>query len=327
MGNDLSEPSSLPYPDRRGWIIAAGVIEILLGLGFLLLAAFMAILPLRTPPPGRVPPSVAAILVAVGVYVLIAACFLVAGTGSVLRKNWARIMMLIGSSLWLLFGLMGSLVSFLMLPRMLEMRRAAPPGVHHQAIAFVISIEVILGILLPLGFLIFYTRKSVKATFLAATAGDEPPSASFPIPLAIVAIFEALGISAVLFLLVRPVTVAFGFIVHGWKAVLIGLAYSVFSGMAAWLIYKRRLAGWNIALIKALVAGGSVALSVSAQNTAALMAQTGWQPQQPGMTQWFPQMMHAIFIGATVWIGAYVLFLIYARKFFFAKPPADSAPA
>ncbi|HUZ47523.1 MAG TPA: hypothetical protein VMW54_12880 [Terriglobia bacterium] len=326
MGNDLAESSSLPYPDRRGWIITAGVIEILIGLGFLLLAASMAILPLRTHAPGRVPPSVAAILVAVGVYVVIAACFFVAGTGSVLRKNWARIMMLIGSGLWLLFGLMGSLISFLMLPRMLEMRRAVPPGAHHQAIAFVISIEVILGILLPLGFLIFYTRKSVKATFLDATAAA-PQSASFPIPLAIVAIFEALGISAVLLLLVRPVTVAFGFIVHGWKAVLIGLAYSVFSGMAAWLIYKRRLAGWNIAFIKALVAGGSMALSISIQNTADLMAQTGWQPQQPRMAQWFPQMMHAVFIGTAFWIGAYVLFLIYTRKFFFAKPPADSAPA
>lgn len=336
MGNDLSESSSLPYPDRRGWVLTAGAVEILLGCGCLLLAAIIAMSPLRAAhrPEARLQPPIASVVLTAGIYLLFAAGFFVAGAGSVLRKNWARIMMLVGSGIWLVFGIIGALATLLILPRIMEMQRAGSPGGIHRAIALTVSTQVFLGILLPLAFLVFYTRKSVKATFLprSATAAGEPapaetPSAGFPIPLLVPVIIEALGVTGVFYMLSVPALPAFGFIIHGWKAVAIALAYSAFSGIAAWLIYKRRLAGWNIAFFKALLGGSSVAVTLSAHNATQMLFETFWKPQQAQVLQWFPQFMHAVLIGSLVWVGVYVLFLIYARKFFSPTPTADSAPA
>lgn len=336
MGNDLSESSSLPYPDRRGWVIAAGVIEILLGFGCLLLAAAGAFSSLMVahPPEAGLQPHAASVVLIAGIYLFLAVCFFVAGTGSVLCRNWARIMTLIISSIWLVFGSVATLFSALVLPRMMEMQRVGSPRGSHLVVAFMISFEAFFGILLPLAFLIFYTRKSVKATFLArsATAAGQPApaealSAGFPIPLAIPVVIEALGVTTVFFMLSMPALPAFGFIIHGWKAVLIALAYSVFSGLAAWLIYKRRLAGWNIAFFKVLLGGSSMAVTLSAHNATWMLFQTFQRPEQAQMLQWFPQFMHGILIGSLVWVCAYALFLIYVRKFFLPPPSADSAPA
>lgn len=167
MGNNNAPASSLVYPSRRGWLIAFGVTEILMGLFCLLFAAFVCLFFLRAQNSGQMPgqPSTVGMLFGGGLYVLFAAFFFAGGIGTLLRKNWARIVMLIGSCIWLVFGLLGVVFLFILLPNAMQSLPNLPPGDAHVVLAVAIAMEVAFGMLLPLGFLIFYTRKSVKATF------------------------------------------------------------------------------------------------------------------------------------------------------------------
>ena len=185
MGNSAPAPPPTPLPARRGWVIAFGVIEILLGLGCLLLAVFVALFFLREGSveqmPGRSP--IVGMVVGGGFYLLISAFFFAGGIGSVRCKNWARILMMIGSGVWLGFGVLGVVAVSILLPKVLKTRASASPGAEHLVAALAIGMEAFFGVLLPLVFLIFYTRKSVRATFLGWSAAPaEDSAASQPPP-------------------------------------------------------------------------------------------------------------------------------------------------
>jgi hypothetical protein len=182
MDNPLPQASSLSYPDCRGWIIAFGVVEILLGLGCLLLASTVGLIFLREGSMAQMlaQPPLAAIVVAAGFYLLLAAFFFAGGIGSLRYKNWARILMVVASGIWLAFGALGVLMALILLPKITQTLPNAPPGGQHFVFAIAISMEIFLGILLPLAFLIFYTRKSVRAKFLARSAAEASAAPQAP---------------------------------------------------------------------------------------------------------------------------------------------------
>src|SRR5208283_4288794 len=100
-------------------LMAFGIFEILIGCGFLLLILFSAFAFLG---PARAkmlhsPISPVAMLAMVGTqYGLMAAVFFAGGIGSILCKNWARILMLVVSGLWLFMGLIGTLAMVFIVP-------------------------------------------------------------------------------------------------------------------------------------------------------------------------------------------------------------------
>jgi hypothetical protein len=180
MGNALSAPSVAPHADHRGWIIAFGVIEILIGLFCLLLAAFVSLFFLRAANTGQIPgqASTAGVAFGGGLYLLFAAFFFAGASGSFRCKNWARLLMLVGSGAWMVFGLIGMVVIFLVMPKAMATRASMPPSGEHLVMGIALGIEGVFGVLLPLVFLIFYSRNSVKATFLARSAvptAEAPP--------------------------------------------------------------------------------------------------------------------------------------------------------
>lgn len=332
MTNTLPQSSVPPSQARSAWVTAAAIIELLMAFVCLLLAILVGLFLLSPGHLGQLPgrSSGAGMVVGEGFYVFLAGIFLTAGIGSLKRRNWARILMLVASGVWLAFGALGALFATLFVWRLTETLPGRNLGVHSFALAIMISIEVLFTVLVPLGFLIFYTRKSVKAEFRArSAAGATPPGARetksnrLPIPLVILAIFEAFGSISVLYILAFPTVLAFGFIIHGSKAVLIGLGYSLLSGIAAWLIYKRRTAGWNIAFFKALLGGSSMAVSWLAPNVSQLFIQQMKTPQQAQMLQLFPHFFQVVLAVSTVLTAGYVAFLVYAGKYF-STPAASS---
>lgn len=102
--------------------------------------------------------------------------FAAAGIGSIQARNWARILMIVLSSLWLAFGTLGTVGVIVIMPLMMRQQEtilrqnpAAQAGQlppNFMTIIMVISIifQVFIMVLLPLIFLLFYTRKNVKAT-------------------------------------------------------------------------------------------------------------------------------------------------------------------
>ncbi len=94
---------------------------------------------------------------------LIAAGFITGGIGSILCRNWARILVLVASCLLLAYGSLVMLV-FIMV--------VAVPAITHNPLddwgdVTRGGIVAVATVLLPAIFLFFYSRKSVRATFLA----------------------------------------------------------------------------------------------------------------------------------------------------------------
>lgn len=231
MDKAITESSAPPYKDRRGWLIAFGIIEILLG-AFSLLTATPVIITLLLFKPARaaqISPGahIMSMVFGVGFYSLIAAFFFVAGIGSIRRRNWARILMLIASSFWLLCGSMGAAFMFFLFPKIMEAQHDVPPNGGHILFAVMFSVLAFFGVLLPLMFLIFYSRKSVKATCLAREASSKAAAAGptakagstsrkLPIPVIILPVWEAITAVSGLSILIVPVpaTAMFGYMVR-----------------------------------------------------------------------------------------------------------------
>ena len=333
MDSTLPAAVPPPYQSRRGWLIAFGVIEILMGCVFLLMVLFMAIIFLG-PVAAKIPPSAMApgpmsprvLMVFAGLqYGLLAALFITGGIGSIRCKNWARILMLVVSGLWLGLGLLGMLMMAFILPAVLRQQPGKiPPGTQHVIMVGMIIASTVFMVLLPAIFLFFYSRKSVRATCLAqkATQAATPmaggtPAPELPVPLAILGVWQALGVFTVFITLFMPVAVVFGVILHGVAAVLILLTYSVLSGYAAWSIFRQRLIGWQIALFNAGFWTISMLVTyLRHPDLLQLYGKMGFNDQSLRIYEQFPQFLPFIWVATTVMMSVLLVFILYTRKFF-----------
>jgi len=174
-------PPAVPsYKDRRGWLVAFGVIEILIACFFLMMVVLMAVVipAMPMPPEQQALPKGLFALIGFLFYVPFAAIYLTVGIGSIRARNWARIAMIVLSSIWLAFGVLSTLSMAFLMPMVLKQQQAAmqksgaalPENFSGMMTTVMVTTQAIFMVLLPLIFLLFYAGKNVKATCLAAGA-------------------------------------------------------------------------------------------------------------------------------------------------------------
>ncbi len=328
MDSTLPVAVPSPYKSRRGWLIAFGVIEILIGCSFLLVLLFSEFT-LLGPAAAKLPSgtmSPRALMVFMGLqYGLLAAVFFTGGIGSIRCKNWARILMLVVSGLWLALGLLSTLALVFIVPAIMRQQPAKlSPGAEHAILVGTIITMTALMVLLPAIFLFFYSRRSVRATCLAAKGAQlaalvpgATPSPGLPIPLAILGVWQGLGVLAVFSTLFMRVAFVFGFVVHGTAAILVLLTFSVLSGYAAWAIFRQKLIGWKIALF---IAGfGTISMLISYvrhPDLLQLMREIGYPDKTLGIYEQSPQLLPLSWLGSIVMLAVLLAFIVYTRKFF-----------
>src|SRR5262245_16614688 len=187
---DLESDDSTPKVScRKGWLVFFGILEILIGvgaglLGLLILVVFLFV--------ERLPSAQIQLGSYLGMAVM--ACFygggalffLAGGIGTIRRRPWARVLMLVVSSLWLALGLLATLVFLFFWPTLSRGISGKDPTISGGVMTFTLvligGILFTLYLLLPASFLIFYTRKSVKAAFVHAEV-SEPVTSHRPLPL------------------------------------------------------------------------------------------------------------------------------------------------
>ncbi|PYX94141.1 MAG: hypothetical protein DMG67_02255 [Acidobacteria bacterium] len=372
--NDIAlNASGLPplpgpaYKDRRGWLIAFGIVEILIACFFLLMCCFMALvipnMP-RQPAQPEVPSGL--FLVMAAFYGIMAAIFAAASIGSIRCRNWARILMIVLSSLWLAFGVLGTVGFIVVMPMILRQQETIlrqnpavgaaqlPPNFMTIVMAITIVFQVFVMVLLPLIFLIFYTRKNVKATCLAlaapatsstysatplspgapayasaATSGAPAVSAAakgLPVPIVIAIVCFLVWCLSKLFALWLPITLLFGVTLRGVAARLVVLAFALVDLYCAWNFYKLRLRGWWVAIgffVFSLLSGIVTLIRVDLRSFYdEVYRQMGMNPQQvsPYALGFDPRSMHFLMaLGWLIW-GAFFVFLVYTKRYF----PANS---
>ena len=321
-----------PYKSQRGWLIAFGVVEILMGCASLLMILFMAFV-FFGPTAARMPPGAMAtgpmsprvLMLFAGLqYGLVAAVFITAGIGSIRCKNWARIMMLVVSGLWLGFGLLTALMMAFMFPIIMRQQSVSvPPGIQHTIIGVVIGFTFVLGILAARHLLVLLFSQEREGDLPRAEGGSgraaggrnfcsrTPDSTGDPGSLASPGRFHRTHNS------VHAGGHCVGVILHGAAAVLIFLTYSVLSGCAAWYIFRRKLIGWQIALFNAIFWTISMVVTdLRRPDLLQLYRDMGLNEQALRIYEQFPQFLSVLWVGMILMMSVLLIFLLYTRKFF-----------
>jgi len=323
MDSTLGVAGPSPYKSRRDWLNAFGVIEILMGGAFLLFAIVILWAAGATMPSNAISPPARMVGTAL-LYGLLAAVFVAGGIGSMLCKNWARIVMLAVSSLWLGFGLMVALILAFIVPAITQQRHGNFPAEgQHAMMVIIFTLVAALGVLLPAIFLFFYSRKSVRATCLAQDAaqfstpeGGGIAASGLPVPLVILGVWQALGVLSLLTSSMRADPV-FGVVLRGMAAFLVVLARAVLDGYAAWAIFRQQLIGWQVALFTTsiwMISG--VVTYFRHPDLVQLGREMGYSAHRLRIFEQSPHLLPALWVAVIVVMTAFLVFLLYARRFF-----------
>lgn len=354
QAQSFSPPLGPVYKDRRGWLIAFGVIEILIACFLVMMAAIMILagpsLP-KTPQQPSVPEGFFYIIGAF--YLVLAAGFVTVGIGSMRAREWARITMIVVSSIWLAFGVLGTLFSAVLMPAILRQQQQTmpqqpplPEGFHTMVLVITVAIQAAFMIVLPLSLLLFYCGKNVKATCQAAgraigtlgsvgslgpsgPSGTLPQAPRWPVPIVILIVwfaFCALSVLSVAFWV--PSVAFFGTFIRGVSAQIILVAIGVLYAYCAWAFYRLRKEGWVLAVVTSVFWLVSGVVSLIVLGPARMLEESYKQmkiPQPTGAPFMLnPQAMTGIFIISLLASAGFVALIVYCKRFFTARTPASA---
>jgi len=307
------------FHDRRTGLALFGCLQIVLALGALLLLAAV-VYSRRFLPPEAAKASPLAIQVVV--WGGAAAVFLSLGIGSIRARKWARILTLVVSACWLVTGALAGIALAVVLPRVFE--RMPPGGSAVRPVLLVTgSIFFVLGVLLPLAFLVFYARRDVAAT---CEARDGRPGFTDRVPLVVLLLTLLYGFSAVVtlgtaFFVTLPYP---GGILTGPPAAAIAIVLASLSAAVAWGTYRRRVWAWWMAVSFSAAGTAYGVATYSRIDADALYRAQGVDPARMSASG-MPDLLRSpvLWAGMLVWGVLYLLFLLWARRYF--VPPGQEA--
>lgn len=169
-------PPSLQHADRTTGLVVFGVFQIIVGLLTALLIPLVALgaFVSRLGPGGSMRP--AQLLSAISTYAFAAAVLITLGIGSIQYRRWARALTVVISWYWLIMGalitvLLTAVMPVMMRTAMQAQRSAAgapTPSLSTGVMAVVITLIIVFMafflIVVPIAFLVFYSREDVAAT-------------------------------------------------------------------------------------------------------------------------------------------------------------------
>jgi hypothetical protein len=317
---DNAIPVQSAYKSRRGSLITAGVLEIIIGVFCLLFAALTVLSMFISSKTGEAvagPSADAAI--AGGLFYLGAAIFFTwLGIGSVMCKRWARALMLVVSWIWLIMGLVGLAFWLVNLPRFAESMclHGEPPPSSVMTIITVVSTVFmsLFYVVLPFIFLLLYRGENVRLT---CEALDPHPRWTDRSPLPVLAVSVLLVQGAVGF--VTAIGYAAiplcGIMVKGPTAVCAILLLTAISTWLAVEIYRLKTAAWwttaaftVLGMVNAVLTFGRVTLedwyaaAGFAEEQIQVMQAYGWSETT---LMWWMMGASAVFLAYLVYVKRY----------------------
>ncbi len=308
-----------PFKDRRGWLIAFGIVEILIGCFFLLMIALALFALSHNPPPANGPVSPRATMAAVVVmYGTGALVFVVIGIGSVQARRWGRIASLVVSWCWLALGILTTAMMAVVLPVIMKTTAAGtakpiPASTQSAILIGMLTFFAVCFVVLPLVFVLFYSNKNVKAT--CENISGLPPSAMRK-PIAVIVAsawygFSALSCLGVLFLpWGYPL---FGFVLKGWVGRIAVLLIGCLCAWIAWNLYQQRMVAWRVAVGWLVVGWASMLLTQTRLGVLEMYRQMGYS--EADVSRILPFVGYGLYAGMVVGV-ALLVFLLGIRKHF-----------
>lgn len=317
-----------PYRDRRTALLIAGVLEILLGVGAWLMAAFMVWVASMLAAQGA--GSKGSMIPGMAAYGIAGLVFVILGVGSIRARRWARALWLIVSSFWLICGVFTVAVIAWFMPSALAGAappgQQPPPGVQSILWIAILSFVAVFMIGLPASLLAFYRSPHVKATCEAAAA--EPCwTDGCPLPV----------LGATLWFGSMTLTLPwmgwvygglypfFGHFVRGAAGHGLWMVSGLLSGIAAYGIYRRIHTLWLLGLVLVLGQGISATITYAVVDPKELFAAMGTEGAAVEQIERMGMLRPSFMIGS---VSAAILpmvgLLLWARACF---PKRSTEPA
>ncbi len=325
---NYATPASRPRPDRRGWLIAAGVLLILLGALCGCMAAVMpfsvhfAPRPAGAAGPGAGVPNITtgALVGVVLLYVGFATALIWTGVGACRCRRWTRpVVLAVGWPVMVIGAATLVMVAFV-LPEQMQLQAAAraasaapkslaPPA---WAIAAILFVSGLIYVGLP-GAFIFLFRQQATARTLAHYDPRRYWTDRLPTPVLTILLGVGLVALAPLSLLNKAALPAFGTYLHGPAAVAAVLGLTAVAVLTLVWVWKLRTAGWWLALLILVVPAVSFVITLAVGGTAEYYRQMGLPPEQVAAVGKSAGVIFGVWPAITLaWVG----FLIYCRRFF-----------
>ena len=321
----MNEPPIPPNPahkDRRGGLIAFGILLILVGCVCALFVPLMLAGQAMAPQTTGAAPDYRTILPVVVMYGALAVLFVWLGIGSIQARRWARALVLIVAWLWLVMGVIVVGFRAVFLPWILD---NPPPGVEPlPEAARVVMMVVMSGVMavcfvaLPGLLVLFYRSRHVKAT---CEARDPVQRWTDACPLPVLGLSLVLGCCAVSMLPMlfayHSVVPCFGRLVSGAPGTGLMLVMIAWWGYCAWAIYRLKPAGWWAIVIGFGVMLVSALLTFTRVDLVEMYRLMGYPEEQIQQMQRYNlfkgrNMLLFITSGSLVWFG----YLAWVRKYF-----------
>ena len=331
------------YPDRSTGLVIFGVFQIILGLmaglmvPFAALGAFMSRL---APGGGTIRPG--QFVSGVAVYIFAAVVLLTLGIGSIQAKRWAYAITLVTSWYGLLTGILITVLITAVLPvtvrSFLQAQNATPaasPEISTGVMAAILTIIIVFIafflIVVPIAFVIFYSRKDVAET---CRRRDPVERWTDRTPLPVLGASVVLATQA-LYLFIAGVTTPlfplFGRYLYGIGGTACFLLVAGLEAYLAVAIFRLQSIGWWIAIVTAPVRLLSMAVTYYRADVMQAYSKMGISDEQLRVLNANPMFhSHVILWWSLPSVLILYGYLLWLKRYFKAKlarPQATALPA
>jgi hypothetical protein len=332
----------VPYRDRGTGLVIFGVGQIILGLlaalmiPLVVLGAFMSRL---TPAGGMRPGQYASGVVTYG---FIAAAFIALGAGSVQMKRWARALTLVVSWYWMIVGVLVTVLLTAVVPvtirGVMQAQQNASggssPGVQAGVMAVIITIMIVFCafflVLVPIGFLIFYSRKDVELTCRHRDPIERwTDHAPLPVLGASVALFTG-SLYMLLIAITTPLFPFFGTYLTGIPAAACFVVLAALDMYLALALFRLQSSGWWIAVIASPIRMLSMAITYGRADLMQAYSKMGWSDAQVQTINASPLFRsHVILWWSLISMVIFFVYLLWLKRYFKATnpPPNIQSPS
>lgn len=317
------------FKDRRTGLVIFGITTILIGVICALMVLFLGLslfLPTR---PGTPPPTIQTLLPVMPIYALGAVACVWLGVGSILKRRWARALLLIGSWSGLLVGLIALVFIGLSLPEIHKSMQDAMPTASPatQMIPLIIMgvVVLVIYVVLPSTWLLFYRSRNVKAT---CDYYDPVPRWTDRCPLPVLALVLWLAVTVASFFIMAfsnlTVLPFFGMFLYGTPAIAASAVLAFVYAYAMRRAYLLDIRGWWIMVVGITLFAISALITYSRNDLMEVYRMLNFPPEQLAQMEKFNFLQgNLLYLSVVLWVVPALAYLFYIKKFF--KTPATNA--
>jgi hypothetical protein len=322
MANETQTTGLSDFKDRKGGLVAFGVIQILFGACFLLMIPFMAfsLSMAASHPTGSAMPMGARMIVPIILfYALLATGFIWMGIGSIQARRWARALVLVTSWFWLISGIIGVFFMLVCMPDMyaqMGKTNGMPRTIMNVVKYVTLGCMVFFYVVIPGLFVLFYGSRHTKAT---CERRDPHVRWTDKCPLPVLGVSLIAGCWAAGMPLVGIYDWAipfFGFILTGLGGAGVALVVAFLFGYVARGLYRLSMTAWWGAVAMVIAWGVSCGITFSRVSFVDYYAKMNLPAEQLEMLKQMPFFSGPwMVLFCELWVVGAVVYLLYIRKY------------